>query len=189
MIKNFIVVDNILKDPYLVRSNFLREKFYCNEDFKLNDLDYYDDSIKKPGGKWRGFRTEDLTLRYPVHGRNLVNRIVSDAIGKRVETTGELYGHISTALMTSKLDKEKKWHQDESSLLAGVVYLSEAPVSDSGTWLKTSGKIRKVENKFNRLVMYRGNIFHSPGNFFGDTASNSRLTLTFFINTICIFDK
>jgi hypothetical protein len=189
MIKNFIIVDNIIKDPDLVRNSFLKEKYYCNEEFRLDGIDYYDESLEKPKGCWRGFRTEDLTLKYPDRARKLLNRIVSDAIGKRVETKGEMYGHISTTLMTGKIKKHEGWHQDTGNLLAGVVYLSEAPGYDSGTWIKINGKIRKIENRFNRLLMYRADLLHTPGNFFGDTACNSRLTLTFFINTLCIFNK
>ena len=41
----------------------------------------------------------------------------------------------------------------------------------------------KVENKYNRLIMYRGDTFHQSLNYFGDNMYNGRLFQTFFFNT------
>jgi hypothetical protein len=40
-----------------------------------------------------------------------------------------------------------------------------------------------VGNKFNRLVMYRGDLFHSAVNYFGRDFSDSRYHQTFFFST------
>ena len=37
-----------------------------------------------------------------------------------------------------------------------------------------------VDNVFNRLLLYKGNILHKERMFFGDSKENSRLTLVFF---------
>lgn len=37
-----------------------------------------------------------------------------------------------------------------------------------------------VPQKFNRLVMFRSNLWHSPGELFGDSKDNCRLIQTFF---------
>ena len=41
----------------------------------------------------------------------------------------------------------------------------------------------KVENKYNRLILYRGDTFHQSLNYFGDNMYNGRLFQTFFFNT------
>jgi hypothetical protein len=41
----------------------------------------------------------------------------------------------------------------------------------------------KVGNKFNRLVLYRGDYFHASLDYFGNTPENGRLFQTFFFNT------
>ena len=43
--------------------------------------------------------------------------------------------------------------------------------------------IDQVSNKYNRLIMYRGNMFHQSLDYFGDTMYNGRLFQTFFFNT------
>jgi hypothetical protein len=40
-----------------------------------------------------------------------------------------------------------------------------------------------VGNKFNRLVLYRGNYFHASLDYFGNTPQNARLFQLFFFNT------
>ena len=40
-----------------------------------------------------------------------------------------------------------------------------------------------VANKFNRLVLYRGDLFHSSMNYFGEDKNTGRLFQTFFFNT------
>ena len=43
--------------------------------------------------------------------------------------------------------------------------------------------IDQVSNKYNRLIMYRGNMFHQSLDYFGDNIYNGRLFQTFFFNT------
>jgi|TARA_R110002167_G_scaffold355279_1_gene569566 hypothetical protein len=40
-----------------------------------------------------------------------------------------------------------------------------------------------ISNKFNRLVLYRGNLFHSSMKYFGKDKNTGRLFQTFFFNT------
>ena len=40
-----------------------------------------------------------------------------------------------------------------------------------------------VSNKYNRLVLYRGNMYHASVDYFGNTLQDGRLFQTFFFNT------
>ena len=40
-----------------------------------------------------------------------------------------------------------------------------------------------IGNKFNRLILYRGNMFHSSLDYFGSNKENGRLFQTFFFNS------
>ncbi len=40
-----------------------------------------------------------------------------------------------------------------------------------------------VANKYNRIVMYRGNLYHASLDYFGNNLENGRLFQTFFFNT------
>lgn len=63
----------------------------------------------------------------------------------------------------------------------GVVYLNPNPPKDSGTTLYMTKK-KKLENKYNRLVIYNSLIKHEPTQHFGTDINNSRLVLTIFYN-------
>lgn len=43
--------------------------------------------------------------------------------------------------------------------------------------------VDRVGNVYNRLVLYRGDLFHVSMDYFGDTKENGRLFQTFFFNT------
>jgi hypothetical protein len=69
-------------------------------------------------------------------------------------------------------------------MFAGIVYLSENVPESAGTILKFDDKEIEIENYYNRLVMYRSNIVHSAAEGFGETLSNSRKTLNFFVKKL-----
>jgi hypothetical protein len=41
----------------------------------------------------------------------------------------------------------------------------------------------EISNKYNRLILYRADMFHQSLVYFGDNISNGRLFQTFFFNT------
>ena len=43
--------------------------------------------------------------------------------------------------------------------------------------------INRIQNYYNRLVVYEGKVPHAPGTYFGKDFDDSRLTLTFFFKT------
>lgn len=53
---------------------------------------------------------------------------------------------------------------------------------DSQDWTKWE-LVDYVANKFNRMVTYRGDLFHSAVNYFGRDFSDARMHQTFFFNT------
>ena len=89
----------------------------------------------------------------------------------------------------------RKIHQDVDTFLTCIVYLDETPMPNSGTGFYThketgwDGGTKKpdsievligsdfkrtsvIENKFNRMIMYNGNLVHRA-----EEAGNERLTL------------
>ena len=77
---------------------------------------------------------------------------------------------------------ETKFHIDPSNY-SGLVYLTPDPPKKMGTSILDGekDKLISVENVYNRLIAYPGNLTHGPTNFFGDNKENSRMTFTFFI--------
>ncbi len=101
--------------------------------------------------------------------------------------------------------QDRTWiHADHYNMWAGVCYLTPDAPYTAGTALyrhKATGEHRRIEdnhegydytkwdefdvigNKYNRLILYRGDLFHASLDYFGDNTHNGRLFQTFFFNT------
>lgn len=190
---NLIIVDDFYGiDPMVPRNFALSQEF--------SEYGNY------PGQRTRSFHYDDL--------RRSIQDIVWSAGGK-ITQFEELQYNASFQYTTAK---DSSWiHADQTTMWAGVCYLTpDAPLS-SGTGLfkhKETGlygaaydengnydkevmdKIYKdsrdmskwdmvdmVSNKFNRLVLYRGDLFHTSLDYFGTDKYDGRLFQTFFFNT------
>jgi len=103
------------------------------------------------------------------------------------------------------LEKEKTWiHTDHYNMWAAVVYLTPDAPYDCGTGLfihkPTKSIVKnyqgerdlkfdefelhdKIGNKYNRIILYRSDIFHAALGYFGDNITNCRLFQVFFFDT------
>lgn len=101
--------------------------------------------------------------------------------------------------------KDRTWiHADHYNMWAGVCYLTPDAPHTGGTGIyryKKTGELYrkntdfdgydytkwdlfdKIGNKYNRLILYRGDLFHASIDYFGDDKFNGRLFQTFFFNT------
>lgn len=182
---NVIVVDDFYRDPNEVRNFALKQDFKVRGNF--------------PGKRSKSFLNENLkqsieTILYPYAGK-VVN-------WREEEFTGSF--QITNA-------SDRSWiHTDGSCNWAGVLYLTpDAPltsgtglykrkITNSQTTLSFESEtlscfepydlsrwelVDEIGNIFNRLVLYRGNLWHSALNFFGSNDIEGRLFQTFFIET------
>lgn len=190
---NLIIVDDFYGiDPMVPRNFALSQEF--------SEYGNY------PGQRTRSFHYDDL--------RRSIQDIVWSAGGK-ITQFEDLQYNASFQYTTAK---DSSWiHADQTTMWAGVCYLTpDAPLS-SGTGLfkhketglygaayNESGNYDKeimdiiyrdsrdmskwdmvdmVSNKFNRLVLYRGDLFHTSLDYFGTDKYDGRLFQTFFFNT------
>lgn len=141
-----------------------------------------------------GVRTENLlTLDFERY-RIIVDKIIGKAIQttfgvmpKKLQLgwTSQVYFHKLDNQFGPEDDFDPKWfHQDTFAVYAGVVYLGKKPVAGTGTVIRPldGGSDIVVENTFNRLAIYNGQLVHSVQN-----GSPDRLTLTCFIDELNIF--
>lgn len=153
-------------------------------------------------GNYPGVRTAPYL---PDDVKKAIQHIVYGAGGS---VTDWLEGSGYTGAFQICTAQDRTWiHADSFNTWAAVCYLTpDAPVS-SGTalyryrenkeyersdnnapfldgydytkWEKTD----YISNKYNRIVMYRGNMYHASLDYFGDNYNNGRLFQTFFFNT------
>jgi len=177
---NVIIIDDFYSNPDEVRNYALNQPF----------------EVK---GNYPGLRTApwlDQGLK-----ATIANIVL--AAGGRVTDWLENSGYDGAFQLCTAQDRT--WiHADSYNTWAGVCYLTpNAPLS-AGTALyrhKASGEYFKtidnyegydytkwemvdyIANKYNRLVLYRGNLFHASMDYFGVNLQDGRLFQTFFFNT------
>jgi len=177
--KEIIVYDNFYRDPDLVRSLAL------GKDFNLL-------------GNYPGKRTDPFLT-------GVIKNHISEIVGAEVTHWFDDYCGCFQVVH----EGEQTWiHSDHYNDWAGVCYLHPNPPAGSGTAFYSHMGLRRpmvedgmesipdpysrdwiqtdyVENVYNRLVLYRGDLFHQATGYFGkeNDLSSQRLFQVFFFNT------
>lgn len=178
-----IIVDNFYQDPDAVRAYALSQPFEVVGNY--------------PGSRTKPYLPDDL--------KSSIQGIIQHA-GGRVTNWHESSGY--TGAFQICVATDRTWiHADNFNTWAAVCYLTpNAPIS-AGTALyryKKTGEYSResestpfyngwdyteweqtdyVSNKYNRIVLYRGNLYHASVDYFGHNNQNGRLFQTFFFDT------
>ena len=170
----------------------IKDNFYHDVD-ELRRLAFsgnYNFHRTKVGSRvaWRGFRTWELSYMQNPHIEECSQKImeVASEFFNLTDHSIHKFFHISYA--QHKINQIRPWHKDETTH-AGILYLNPNPPSNGGTTVFVDKKRIDVDNKYNRLVAYRGDYKHGITNFFGDTQESGRMTFTFFIDIKKRFDR
>lgn len=174
-----MIIDDFYSNPDNVRSFALAQEFNVTGNY--------------PGVRTKSYLPDDV--------KNAINHWMQP-VGT-VREWFEEQGYTGAFQLTTANDRT--WiHADHYNMWAGVCYLTpDAPFS-GGTGIyrhKASGLFKrinqdfegydytkwdlfdKIGNKYNRLIIYRGDLFHASLDYFGDNKENGRLFQTFFFNT------
>lgn len=178
---NLIIVDDFYTNPDQVRS------FALSQDF----------SVK---GNYPGVRTKPF-LNDSV--KTVISSIVRSSAGNVTNWHDYEGGYCGCFQLCTSADRT--WiHADTFNTWAAVCYLTpNAPIS-GGTAIykhKASGEmictgesheasdmtkwdmVDRIGNLYNRLVLYRGDLFHASIDYFGSSFEDGRLFQTFFFDT------
>lgn len=172
---NLIIIDNFYPNPMEIRELALRSAF---------------DVV----GNFPGKRT------LPIYCNDHLGNIIASIMGSKIIC----FGGDSNGAFQITTEKDQSWiHSDDGAMWAGVLYLTLNPPENSGTVFykhKKSGSITykeglentdgnnsdlwemtdRIANVFNRLILYRGNMWHKSDKYFGDNLENGRLFQVFF---------
>lgn len=174
-----IIVDDFYVNPDQVREYALSQPFTVRGNF--------------PGLRTAPYLPDDL--------KNAINFWMAPAGG----VTDWLEHSGYTGAFQIATAQDRTWiHADHYNMWAGVCYLTPDAPYTGGTGLyrhKESGQFHRTDkdyegydytkwdlfdrigNKYNRLILYRGDLFHASLDYFGDSPKNGRLFQTFFFNT------
>jgi hypothetical protein len=180
---NLIIVDDFYFNPNEVREFALKQEF-------------------KVRGNFPGLRTQSFINEAT---KNYLQAILKPHSGN-ITKWDDLDGLTGSFEIATSFDRS--WmHTDHHNTWAGIIYLTpNAPVS-GGTGLfkhkatesrKEEGKLNyesetqdltkwelvdKIGNIFNRLVLYRSDLYHTSLDYFGKDKSDGRLFQLFFLTT------
>lgn len=176
---DLMIIDNFYSNPDEVRSFALSQEFDVIGNF--------------PGARTKSFLTLEIKSAIQ-HWMNFAGKIT---------TWFEDSGYSGSFQIATAEDRT--WiHTDYNNMWAGVCYLTpDAPISSGTAFYRhnATGHYRSVEesyeaydytkwnkvdvigNKFNRLIIYRGDLFHASLDYFGNNLQSGRLFQTFFFNT------
>jgi hypothetical protein len=179
---NLLIIDDFYSNPDQVRN------FALTQDFSVKG--------NYPGVRTQSFWSDDIKHAIE-HYMQFAGKITNNFNGPdNSGYTGAF--QIATA-------NDRTWiHSDTNNMWAGVCYLTPDAPYTGGTGLfkhKASGNHSRVNqdyegydytkydlfdrigNKYNRLVIYRSDLFHASLDYFGDNLQNGRLFQTFFFDT------
>jgi len=178
---NVIITDDFYSNPDGVRAFALQQEFKVQGNF--------------PGLRTQSCLTPDV--------KDTVQTILWNAAG---EITNWHEGDGLTGCFEIATSRDRSWiHTDQHNVWAGVCYLTpDAPVT-GGTGLfmyKRTGArmsheleayeaqdmtkwemVDRIGNRYNRLVFYRSDLFHTSLDYFGSDLQDGRLFQLFFLTT------
>lgn len=179
---NVIIIDDFYSNPDEVREFALQQEFSIKNNY--------------PGQRTKSFLNEST--------KEGLQKIVEPFAGKVINWYEE-DGGTGSFQYTTSLDRS--WmHVDNFNSWAGVCYLTpDAPLS-GGTGLFKHKKentmydlsrplgsesqdmtkwemVDRIGNVYNRLVLYRADIYHTSLDYFGSNLQDGRLFQVFFLNT------
>jgi hypothetical protein len=184
---NLLVVDDFYPDPLAIREFALAQQFEVAGNF--------------PGKRTKPYLSESV--------KENIEKILLNAAGKVEWATSAL---TYTGAFQYTTEEDSSWiHVDTYNTWAGVCYLTPDAPPSAGTGIfkhKETGFFQKpadeklaeklssegndlskwelievMSNNFNRMVMYRGDLYHRSLDYFGKNKETGRLFQTFFITT------
>ena len=178
---NILVVDDFYTDPDSVRSFALQQEFGVQGNF--------------PGLRTASFLTPDV--------QETIQSVILNVAGEVIDwnSADGLTGSFELATAANR-----SWiHTDHFNTWAGVLYLTPDPPHTAGTGLfrhRATGAtmshqlpeyenqdmtkwdlVDNIGNKYNRLAMYRSDLFHTSLDYFGHDLHTGRLFQLFFLTT------
>lgn len=179
---NLIIIDDFYSNPDSVRNFALSQEFNVTGNF--------------PGSRTKEFLTGDV--KEAIEFNMQFAGKVTDWMNHDPETSYTGAFQLATA-------NDRTWiHADYYNMWAGVVYLTPDAPFTGGTGLyrhKATNEFRRINsnyegndytkwdlfdrigNKYNRMIIYRGDLFHASLDYFGNNLQDGRLFQTFFFNT------
>jgi hypothetical protein len=181
MIPDILCVNNFFDDPHKIVELAKKQKYYLTKD---------NPSMTNPKFGYSGIRTLHISdilseeLCYDLNNK-IVSKLFKDSVPSKIKLQSICLFH---CLFDTHIP-DNSWVHKDTSLYSGLIYLNENFVdkfNNHGTKIYKNGEETNISYEFNKMILYRGDYFHSPNFGFGQSIDDCRLSLNFFINEINI---
>ena len=182
LINDIVLIDEILPDPYLFIDKVHDLVFDSHSSDRITGIRFNRNPTTHVG--WQGCRSLSLSETDPVLYKQTFDEIITRLFFKyKYKIEYEILAHLHFTPSYCKFDNNA-WHVDNSVILAGLIYLNPEPKPNSGTLIMRKGEQITIENKFNRLILYRASLLHRPESGYGTDVSDTRLTMPIFVKKL-----
>tara|TARA_R100000008_G_C3496553_1_gene121459 strand:+ start:100 stop:645 length:546 start_codon:yes stop_codon:yes gene_type:complete len=174
--QKYLVIDNFLRDPLDIRNKGLKIPVYNK------DTHPYTESLGSfPGYRSKYIHEYDKSLYSELSTKiiNAIQILTNFSVNTKDYNTHYAYQYTGNNVKPSiHTDTGKEGYE---YVFGGIIYLNPNPPRNSGTMLLLDGKREVIDNKFNRLLLYRGDeIEHSLVRSFGRNRFNCRMIISTF---------
>jgi len=207
-----IVVDNFYQNPNDVRDFALKQEYKSfyeleptpkeytfpgsrTEDLAKINPSLYASFFEKASSLYHNFRYDEVKFKLSSNFQYVTKEFGKGVIHQdnKVIFAGVIYltpdpkKNSGTSLFT----KNHKFNQQRynSCVESNNAKFRKGSFIPDTSYHEMFDEIVKVNNQFNTLIMYEGDIFHCANEFFGEKLDNSRLAQVFFVQEISGKDK
>lgn len=178
--QKIITEDNFFNYPHLIRLNGFFKKYYNRETHPdITAINYFPGirsiDLSITDKKINGFAKEKI--------QNLLNKKKIKGIINPSQDQFRLHYSLTFKDTNYNYHYDCEYHPRITNF-AGIIYLNPNPPKDTGTTLVFPSQEIKIDNVFNRMVIYPTTVFHSLSGSFGNNLFNARMVISIFFNLI-----
>tara|TARA_R100000005_G_scaffold58479_1_gene29524 strand:+ start:250 stop:825 length:576 start_codon:yes stop_codon:yes gene_type:complete len=186
---NLLIVDNFYRDPNTIRDIALSSNFQVKGNYPgRRTRSYASDDVKQViqtlllphAGKITWWSTEGYNGAFQyttAKDRSWIHADNGTTWAGLVYLTPDAPLSSGTGLYKHKETGATEWDPN-----CGIEYNDYKPNRETQDYTKWE-LVDRIGNKYNRLVLYRGNQYHVSLDYFGNNKEDGRLFQTFFFNT------
>jgi hypothetical protein len=173
----------------MIKEITIRDNFFADPDKIIRIANQLNYKTPNSNDNWVGKRSEELSEVLSENEiQDLYKTISAQIFDVAMQGICEYAYQYKAQMYFHYLDKlikhDPKFFHRDTSLFAGVVYLAKNPCQNSGTVVNKNGSEIKIDNVFNRCVIYHSDFFHAPLDGFGEEIDTARLTLNITFSEI-----
>lgn len=171
---NTIIIDNFFDNFHILENHFKK--------IPLTSFEEYPKTIKN-NATWPGKRSMPILEINPFLWQLIVKELMNKSQNQKLLNGN--WRMEAVAHLRLEEDNTKDWMHKDPDDITMIIFLGKTNLN-SGLHIYNEKQEETEYVKYiqNRAVLFNGRSYHKPGNSYGDSVENGRLTLNCFINFV-----